>query len=252
MSGVIRKILKNKTGSNLNMLSVDVQNDGSFEVSPNMYLKLADTSCNLHDLILSGGVVINNGSRDLAPIEGLIFAKKLSILDANEIIYRQVFTIHKWKSGNNRMSSNNWFDSFPSSNSSGSYSGFNSSAMPYLVSSDSYIKEAQIIFRRARYNDLNSSGNIFLELGFYTLDYNSSSDHCILGVELEGDFSGDDTNYGDFRFTISNFTELVGSNYFSKGDLVGVQLRNDIGGDGKVLSLYDPYIQLTFEEIKND
>jgi len=74
----LTKILINKTGGILDILGVEVPNDGELPVSTLKQAKLADPSCNLHGLITAGDVVVNNGAVDLSPQVGLAWAKNLT------------------------------------------------------------------------------------------------------------------------------------------------------------------------------
>lgn len=74
----IVKILKNKSGSDLDILNRIIANDGEMTVDSIRYLKLADESCGLHSLILSGDIIVSDGTNDLNPIDGLNWAKMLA------------------------------------------------------------------------------------------------------------------------------------------------------------------------------
>lgn len=72
------KVLKNKTSGDVTAFGTTIRPGGSFTVPYIQYEKLADESCELHALILDGSLVMNNGSRDLSPEQGHLWARLLA------------------------------------------------------------------------------------------------------------------------------------------------------------------------------
>lgn len=172
---------------------------------------------------------------------------KDAIIEAK--IRRLTWQLHKTRNGDNAMSNASWFDAWPARYASGSYSGFGSNAQPLIVPFDCKLVGALVTIRRGRYDWISSEGSLFIEFGFYTMVHNGHTDYCRLGAELEGDFSGNDTGTGTHKWCVNEFTERVGSNSFSKHDVLGVQFRKDISQPGQLYTIYDPIILLDFEEI---
>jgi len=249
MSRSIYKIIRNASGEMRRILNRDVLNEESYDVPSGQWMKLYMDD-EIRSYISSGDYIVNDGTRDLSAEEGLVHIDKFQPFDIENWKEKQVFNwrVHKTKNGNKQMGNASWFDAYPSMHSTGSYSGYNSRAMPFIVPVNCYLDKAIIVFRRARYDWRSSSGNLFLEFGFYTLSYNSHTDHCRLGVELEGSFSGSDSGTDTFKFTVTDFTERVGSNSFSAQDILGVQFRKDINNPGQIYSMYDPIVYFEFKE----
>lgn len=249
---MVTKRIKNNTESSLIFFGETIQPQEYFTINPNYWLTLVENNPRLISMISSGDVIVNDGSSDLNISDGIEYIKRFQPdPDVNYLVNQiYIWQIHKTKNGNNLMSNATWFDSWPSSNPSGSYSGYSSSAQPLIIPFNCHLKKALITFRKANFDWRSSVGSIFMELGFYTMIYNGHTDYCRLGLELSGDYSGNNTDYDTHKFEIINFVERVGSNNFSKHDLLGVQLRKDISREGQIQSLSDPMILLYFEEIK--
>jgi hypothetical protein len=245
----ITKIIKNKSGETRNILNCQVAHNDEYEVSSNLWLKLYE-----HEFIKSevenGNYVVNNGTSDLSAALGL---KLLAQFQPYEGVgwekRRLLFQVHKTKNGNNLMSNAQWFDMWSGSTSSGSYSGFGSSTQPFIMPCNSKLTKAVVVFRKANFDWISTSGNIFCCIGFYDHLYNGTDLICKLNMELVGSFFGNNTGYDTFKFEITDFDEAEGTNYFSALSILGVQLRKDISQAGQIQSLSDPILLLEFEEV---
>lgn len=250
MSRSIYKIIRNESGETRRILNRDISHGESYDIPSGQWMKLyMDDS--IRSYITSGDYIVNDGTTDLSAEAGLIHIDRFQPLDVENWREKRILTwqVHKTKNGNQRMSNASWFDAHPSRYSTGSYSGYNSNAMPFIIPCNCYIYKAIFIFRRAKYDWRCSTGNIFFEFGFYKLSYNSHTDYCRLGVELEGSFSGNDTGTDNFKYEITNFNERVGSNSFSTMDILGVQFRKDTSTPGQIYQIYDPIVLFEFKEI---
>lgn len=70
MTDLIRKIIRNNSGSTVNILNRQIVSGDSYEVSPNHWLKLYESS-EIRDKVVSGDFIVNNGSGDLTVSEAL-------------------------------------------------------------------------------------------------------------------------------------------------------------------------------------
>jgi hypothetical protein len=74
---VIRKILKNRSGSTRTITGVIVDNNADYEVTPIQWTKLAvDTY--IHAEITAGRIIVNDGASDLSAVNGVKWAKLLA------------------------------------------------------------------------------------------------------------------------------------------------------------------------------
>jgi hypothetical protein len=243
----MRKYITNKTINNLTILGKVLSPEERWEILPNLWTKIIRND-EIIPLVEIGSLQVDDGSSVLTGTTAIDWINNL--YDITEVLTRRSFNyqIHKTKNGNNLMTNATWFDVWPSSTSSGSYSGFGSSTQPIIIPYNCRLSNVLISFRRAYFDWRSSPGNIFIELGFYTHLYNQATDYCRLGMELIGSFSGGYSNYNTYKFDISEFTARVGNNSFTKNSLLGVQLRKDISQQGQIQSLSDPILLLTFEE----
>lgn len=76
---LITKILKNKTGESYKILGVNIANNSQMTVPYNKWLDLSllvQDGEELYNLIISEDFVVNNGSEDLVPTDGIILCQK--------------------------------------------------------------------------------------------------------------------------------------------------------------------------------
>ena len=158
-----------------------------------------------------------------------------------------VWQVHKTKNGNNLMSNATWFDCFGGTYLTGSYSGYSCGCTPLLIPYNFRLVKAFVTFRYAAFDWRGTAGNLYLELGFYTMFSTNATDYCRLTLELPGSFSGSNTGYSYYRFEVSSFVERVGTNSFVKDDFLGVMFRKDTNIPGQISSVRDPVVQLHFE-----
>lgn len=250
MSKSLQKIIRNESGETRQILNRSVVNGESYNIPANQWLKAYEDD-NLKSLVSSGEYIVNDGFSDLSPAEGLILIDKFQPSDNQEFSRKYItqWTVHKVKSGNRSMSNASWFDAHPSMYSTGSYSGYNANIMPFIVPYNCKVSKVTLTFRRARFDWRSSAGNLLFEFGFYRMTHNSHEDICRLGIELEGSFSGNDTNINTFSYEVFNFTERVGDNLFFAKDILGVQFRKDISNPGQIYSIYDPIVCFELKEV---
>jgi len=245
----ITKIIKNRSGETRNILNRQVAHGEDYEISANFWLKLYEDLI-IAENVTNGDYIVNDGNSDLTPEKGLKLISRFQPYEGDDWERRRFsIQVHKTKNGNNFMSNATWFDIWPEMMSSGSYSGFGSSTQPVIVPYACKLSKASIIFRKARFDWRSTSGSIYFCLGFYNHLYNGTELLCKLNAELEGEFSGNNTGYGTFKFLITDFEELNGSNSFDSLDVIGIQLRKDNNQDGQIYSVSDPILLLEFEEI---
>lgn len=83
---VIIKIIKNVSGSTQQIVNADVANNGSFNISPELWLAASNDS-DLRTKITNGTLVVNNGTSDLSANEGLIHLDRFQFDDAENITF---------------------------------------------------------------------------------------------------------------------------------------------------------------------
>lgn len=82
----ITKIIKNVSGVTQQIVNADVANNGSFSISPELWLAASNDS-DLRTKITNGTFVVNNGTSDLSPSEGLVHLDRFQFDDAENITF---------------------------------------------------------------------------------------------------------------------------------------------------------------------
>jgi hypothetical protein len=71
------KILKNTTSNDITVFGHFIPAGASQDVSPNKFLKLIYEP-DVHDLVIAGDLVVNNGTEDLSASDGIVHLERLS------------------------------------------------------------------------------------------------------------------------------------------------------------------------------
>jgi hypothetical protein len=83
---LMRKLLKNNTSGELNLLGILVTAGETLEVSTNYWQKLA-ADINIINLILNSNVIVNDGISDLLPNNGVSWIQQFSTDRATDIAF---------------------------------------------------------------------------------------------------------------------------------------------------------------------
>jgi len=82
------KIIKNKSGEVRDILNRRVDNNAEYNIPANLWLELV-TAEELQNYVLDGDYVVNNGTADLSPTEGLVYLVTFQEIDYSSIIAKK-------------------------------------------------------------------------------------------------------------------------------------------------------------------
>ena len=126
----------------------------------------------------------------------------------------------------------------------GSWSGWQSTDIhPLFIPYDCKITHAHINFRGVQFDWREDPGSIYLDIGFIDHGYNTTINERILRFELEGDFEGGSIDYDSYRFSVpeDKITSMLGDNFFTHGEIIGVLMRTSTSIPGRIYSISFPF-----------
>lgn len=148
----------------------------------------------------------------------------------------------------NTLSNGSWFRRAPGDNISGSYSGY-PSAYPFVLPFACTITKVFLNISGAGFDWRSSAGDIFADLGVFTLAYNGSTQIYSAGLTITGSFINGSFAGQSIKRVITSFETRYGSNSFSENDLIGFMLKKESSRTGQCNNLVGSYLSIEFTEV---
>lgn len=166
--------------------------------------------------------------------------------------HSRTFLYHIFKTSS--LSSGSFYDNMRAGShrsASGSLNGWSQSS-PMIIPFNCKIDKLFLNFQSISYDWRNTSGNVYLDLGFVNHNHNNVFNERILRFEtLNGQFINGQSDSSGFKYIIeeNNIYEMLSNNYFYEGELIGVLQRSDVSIPGRIYNIRQPYIGIQFKEV---
>jgi len=144
-----------------------------------------------------------------------------------------------------------YFKRGSNSNLSGSDDGWRShNVYPIIIPFGLKVKKIILVCCGASFDNRASSGNLYLQLGFYSHRHNGTDATSLLNFTIAGAYSGNSLTDNTSYYFVSEDIELSsGTCILNTGCLVGVKFRKDQNVPGQIHTLVNPVITLVCEEV---